>query len=71
MRPLRRTYRWDDERQEWRDVRLMAASRVRTTAIDPINKGRWYRNFTTRPVWIDSRSALKAACEKYQTVLTG
>jgi len=71
MRPFKRTYRWDESTQSWRDVRLMARESVHAFTVDPLTKGRWFRNFRREPLWISSRSELKAACEKYGTVLTG
>ena len=72
MRPYRTTYRFDKLRGEWRDARLFAEDvKGQSATVDPLMKGRWYRNFTKTPIWVDSRSQLKALCRQHGVVLTG
>ena len=78
MRPFKRVYRWDPTRAAWIDVRILAtedrlAGRLPGygPSVDPLVKGRWYRSFTAKPIWVDSRSQLKALCQQYHCVEAG
>ena len=69
-RPMRRLYILTPDGLV--DARLLPPDHAeRSTAIDPLIRGRLYKNLTSHPIWVDSRSQLKALLKKYHRIPVG